>query len=146
VRPGLAGVLPEPFGWIEFGRVGWELMHFEPLAVAVEPAPDLPILVVGGVVLNQDGTAAALVRRKLLQKSEVAFGVEHAVPPVVEAGPLQFDRAQDLHALALPGDQDFGRMTDATPRGMQGRVLPKARFVGEDQRAVLAADFFLRFG
>jgi hypothetical protein len=64
----------------------------------------------------------------------------------MKAGPLQFDGAQDLHALALPGDQDFGRMTDATPRGMQGGVLPKAGFVGENQRAVLAAGFFLRFG
>jgi hypothetical protein len=50
----------------------------------------------------------------------------------MEAGTLQFDGAQDFHALALPGDQDFGRMTDSTPGGMQGRVLSEARFVGEN--------------
>jgi hypothetical protein len=64
----------------------------------------------------------------------------------MEAGTLQFDGAQDFHALALPGDQDFGRMTDSTPGGMQGRVLSEARFVCENQGSVLSLGFFLRFG
>jgi hypothetical protein len=46
VRAVLAGVLPEPLGWIEFGRVGRQLMHFQPAAIGAEPAPDFSILVV----------------------------------------------------------------------------------------------------
>jgi len=64
----------------------------------------------------------------------------------VEAGTPELDRAQDLDALPFSGDRDQGRMTDPAPGGVQGGVLPETGFVGENQRPVLGAGFFLRRG
>ena len=58
----VAGVLPQPFGGIEFGRVGRELVDFQPVPVGFEPAPDLGVLMVRGVVLNENGPAATVMR------------------------------------------------------------------------------------
>jgi hypothetical protein len=33
VRVVLAGVLPQSFGRVQFRRVGWQLMHFQPMPV-----------------------------------------------------------------------------------------------------------------
>jgi hypothetical protein len=60
LNPVLAGVLPQPFGRIQFRRVGRQLVHFQPMPVGLEPSPDLGVLVVGGVVLNQNRSLAAV--------------------------------------------------------------------------------------
>jgi len=57
-----AGVLPQPLGGIEVGRVGRELVDFQPVAVRLELAPDLGVLMIRGVVLNKNGSAAAIVK------------------------------------------------------------------------------------
>ena len=54
VSPGSARVLPEPFRGIELGRVRWQLVHVQPVAIGTKPIPNFSILVVRGVVLNQN--------------------------------------------------------------------------------------------
>jgi len=44
VRAGLAGVVPEPFGRVEFRRVGGEQEDFDVAAVLAQPVPDLGLL------------------------------------------------------------------------------------------------------
>jgi hypothetical protein len=56
------GVLPQPLGGIELGRVGRELVDFQPVPVGFAPAPDLGVLMIRGVVLNENGPAAAIMR------------------------------------------------------------------------------------
>jgi hypothetical protein len=141
-----AGVLPEPLGGIDLGRVGWELVNFQPVPVGLEPAPDLSVLVIRGVVVNENGPAAALVRGQSMQEVQVGGSIEDRGLSIVEAGPPEFDRAQDLHALAFAADGDLGRMADPTPGRVQGGVLPETGFVGKNQRPVLGAGFFLRRG
>ena len=146
VCPCPARVLPEPLGWVELRRVGRELMHFQPVAIGFEPAPHVGILVIGGVVLNQNRSLSAVSPGQLFQEREVGAGVEDGVLPVVETGPPELDGRQDLDALALSGDGDFGRTTDSAPSGIQSGVLAKAGFVGENQRPALSLGFFLRLG
>ena len=141
-----ASVLPEPFGGIEFGRVGRELMDFQPVPVGAEPAPNLAVLMVGGVVLDEDGPLAAIMRRETLQEIQVGGGIENRGLGIVEAGAPKLDGTQDLDTLAFAGNRDLGRMTDSAPGGVQRGVLPEAGFVGENQRPVLGAGFFLRRG
>lgn len=121
-------------------------MHFQPVSVGAEPVPDLGILVIRGIVLNQNGSLVAVVPRQLLEESQVRGSVEGAILPVMEAGLPEFDGAQNLDALTLSGDRNFRRLPDAAPGGVQRGVLPEAGFVGEDQRPVLAPGFFLRLG
>src|SRR2546422_6195826 len=66
----------------------------------------------------------------------IGAGVEGGVLPIIEPRAPKFDGAENLHALALSGNRDFWRATHAAPGGVQGRVLPEAGFVREDQRPV----------
>src|SRR5713101_5040563 len=118
MRPVLAGVLPQPFGRIQFRRVGRQLVHFQPMPVGLEPSPDLGVLVVGGVVLNQNRALAAVSPRQLLQEAEIGGGIEDRVLTIVEPCAPKFDGAEDLHVLALSRHRNFRRATYATP----GRV------------------------
>ena len=141
-----ARVLPEPLGGIELRRVRRQLVDFQPVTVGPEPGPDLGILVVGSVVLDQDRPLPAIAARQLFPKGQVAPRVEDRVLAVRETRAPQFDGAQDLDAVALSRDSDFGRLADAAPGGLPSRVLSEAGFVGKNQRPVFRAGFFLRLG
>jgi hypothetical protein len=141
-----ACVLPEPLGGIEFGRIGRELMDFQPVPVGFEPAPDLGVLMVRGIVLNENGSPAAVMGSQLMKEVQVGGRVEDRGLTIVEAIPPEFDRAQDLHTLAFTGDRDLRRMADPAPGSMQGGVLPETGFVGKNQRPVPGSGFFLRRG
>ncbi len=146
MRSVLSRVLPQPFRGIQLWRVGRQLMHLQPMPVGFEPVPHFGILMVGGVVLNHNGPLAAISPSQLFEEAEIGVGVEDGVLPIVEPRAPEFDGSENLHALALPGDRNFWRATHAAPGSVQGRVLPEAGFVGEDQRPVPRAGFFLRFG
>ena len=142
----LSGVLPQAFGRIELWRVGRQLMHFEPMAVGLEPCPDLAVFVVRGVVLDQNGPLATISPGQLFEEGEVGGRVEDRVLAIVKSCAPEFDGAENLYTLALSGDRDFGWATYATPGSMQRGVLPETRLVGEDQRPVPRLGFFLSSG
>jgi hypothetical protein len=122
------------------------LVDFQPVPVGLKPTPNLGVLMVRGVVLDENGPAAAIVGGEVMQEIEVGGSIEDGGLPIMEAGVPELDGAQDLHALALPSDGNLWGMADAAPSGVERGVLPKAGFVGEDQRPVLGAGFFLRRG
>lgn len=142
----LAGVLPQPFGRIQFRRVGRQLMDFQPMPVGLEPGPDLGILMVGGVVLNQNRSLAAIPPSELFEKAEIGGGIENSVLTIIEPRAPKFDGTKNLHVLALSGHGDFRRVPYAAPGGVERRVLPEAGFVGEDERPMARVGFFLRAG
>ena len=59
-------------------------MHFQPMPVGLEPRPDLRILAVGGIVLNQNRSLAAVPSSELFEEAEVRGGIENGVPMVIE--------------------------------------------------------------
>jgi len=121
-------------------------MHLQPMPVGFEPTPHLGILMVGGVVLNQDGSLATISPGQLFEEGEVSAGIEDAVLSIIESGAPEFDGPENLHALALSGNRNFWRAAHAAPGRVQSRVLPETGFVSEDQRPVPRLGFFLRFG
>jgi hypothetical protein len=121
-------------------------MHFQPMPVGLEPRPDLRILVVGGIVLNQDGSLAAIAPSELFEEAEVRAGIEDGFLTVIEPRAPKFDGAENLDALAFSGYGDFRRAPDAAPGGVERRVLPEAGFVGEEESPVSRAGFFLSAG
>ncbi len=116
------------------------------MAIGTEPAPHFCVLMIGGIVLDEDCALVAIVLREQLEEGQVGRSVEDAVLSVVESRAPQLDGAQNFHRLAFPGDPKLGRTTDAAPRGVQSRVLPETSFVGENQRPVFPVGFFLRLG
>jgi len=121
-------------------------MNFQPVAIGIEPSPYVAVFVVGRVVLNEHGSLPSITASQLFQENEVRGSVEDCVLPVMEASLAQFNGPKNLHALALSSHGNFWRTTNSAPGGVQGRILAKARFVGEDQRPVLPLRFFLRLG
>jgi len=121
-------------------------VDFQPLPIVLEPLPDLRVLMIGSIVLNEDGAAAAIVGGQSVQEVQIGGGIENRSLPVVEAGTPEFDGAQDLHILAFAGDGDLGRMAHPAPGRVQRGILPETGLVGKNQRPVLAAGFFLRRG
>jgi hypothetical protein len=107
-------------------------MDFQPVSVGPEPAPDPGVLMIRGVVLNENGPATAIVRGKAMKEVQIGGSIENWGLPVVEAGSPELDSAQDLHALAFAGDGDLGRMADPAPSSVQGGVLPETGFVGKN--------------
>jgi hypothetical protein len=121
-------------------------MDLQPVAVGLKPTPDLRVLMIRGVVLNENGSAAAVVGSQLMEKVQVGRSIEDQSLRIVEANTPKLDGTQDLDALALAGDRDFRGMADAAPGGVKRRILSETGFVGENQRPVLGAGFFLRRG
>lgn len=94
-------------------------MYFQPMPVGLEPCPDVGIFVVGGVVLYQNGSLAAVAPSELFEESEVRCGIEDAFLTVIEPRAPKFDGAENLHVLAFSGYGDFRRAPDAAPGGVE---------------------------
>ena len=114
-------MLPQPFGGIELRGIGRQRFDFQPGAVLVEPRPDVLIFMVGGVILNQNGTLPAITRGDLpLQEIQIGLGIKHLVSLIKKAAALQFNSAQNLHAFPLPGNRHLGRVSNTAPSRMNG--------------------------
>jgi hypothetical protein len=90
-------------------------MNFKPVSMRFEPVPDVFILMVGGVVLNQHCAAPTITAAELFQERSVSGRVEHSVLCIVETSTPQIDRAKDLHVFAFSSNRDFGRAANPTP-------------------------------
>ena len=112
------------------------------MPVGLKPIPHAGVLVVGGIVPDQNGSPAAIVASQLFQESKIGRGVEDGILPVMESGAGKFKGTQNLYALTFSGDRDFGWVSDPAPGGMQSRVLAETGFVREDQRPVLSEGLF----
>jgi hypothetical protein len=99
-----------------------------------------------GVVLNENGTAAAIMRGQAMQEAQIGGSIEDGGLAIVEPRAPELDSAQDLHTLAFAGDGDLGGMAEPAPGSVQGGVLTETGFVGKNQRPILGAGFFLRRG
>ena len=121
-------------------------MYLQPAPVGLERSPDLRVLVIRGVILNQHGSLPAVRSCQLLQERQVAVGIENAVFSIMKSSAPKFDGTQDFDVFAFAGHRDFRRMAHAAPGGMQRRILAEAGFVGKDQGPVLRVGFFLISG
>src|SRR5260370_30372420 len=99
------------------------------MAIGTEPAPHFCVLMIGGIVLDEDCALVAIVLREQLEEGQVGRSVEDAVLSVVESRAPQLDGAQNFHRLAFPGDPKLRRTTDPAPSGVQRRVLPVTSFI-----------------
>jgi hypothetical protein len=60
--------------------------------------------------LNENGTAAAIMRGQALKEAQIGGSIENGGLAIVEAGSPELDSVQDLHALPFSGDGDLGGM------------------------------------
>ena len=66
-------------------------MHFPPMPVGLEPCPDIGVLVVGGVVLNQNRSLTAVSPSELFEEAKVGSSTEDMVLAIVQPCAPEFD-------------------------------------------------------
>ena|SRR5919108_2993969 len=132
MRAVLSSILPKAFRGIEFRRILGQGLHFEPALIGINPTLHKRLLVIGGAVMNEYRALPPIASGQALQKGQVGFGIEYAVPLIVKSYLPQIDGPEDLDALALPGHGNLRRMSDSAPGGVQRGILTKAGFIGKD--------------
>jgi hypothetical protein len=135
-------MLPESFGGVEFRRVGWQLMHRQPTPVGLKPSPDLRVLVIRSMILNQNRSLATIAPGELFEEAQIICGIKDRLLTIVEPRSPEFDGSKYFDVLALASDRNFHRAADPAPGGVQRGILPEAGFIGEDQRPMLRLRFF----
>lgn len=82
-------VMPKPLGGIEFGRIGGQLMHLQPMSVLAEPAPNISIFMIRGIILYKVGTTGSgfpTGASEAIKKAQIGGGVEDIVFSINELG------------------------------------------------------------
>jgi hypothetical protein len=69
-------VVPNSLQPIEFWGIGRQVVNLDVFAMSREPRPDVPILVVGGVVLDKVDSAGKIMAKHSLQVFNISSGVE----------------------------------------------------------------------
>src|SRR4051812_13802851 len=77
-------------------------MHFQPVPVRAEPGPDIAVLVVRSVVLNQNGPLPAVSPSQLFQEGKIGCGIEHRILSILKTRAPQFDAPKIFTFLRSP--------------------------------------------
>src|SRR5207253_11320914 len=101
MRAVLTGVLPKSFRGIQLGRILGQRLDFQPVSIGLQQALHQRLLVIGGVVVNENRALPPIASGQGLQKGQVGFGIEYAVLLIMKPYLPQLDGAQDLDALAF---------------------------------------------
>lgn len=122
VCSGDAGVVPQPLCGIKFWRIRGKLMDGKPVSVFLKPVPDILILVVGGIVLDQMnlvGSRFAAGGRHLSQEAQIRLSIEDRFTAIKELGLLEINGAEDLDTFPSTRHRDERLKTDARPGLME---------------------------
>jgi hypothetical protein len=65
-------------------------------AMSRKPIPNLPVLVIGGVVLDEIDFAGKVASNQPLQVDDIGRSIEDLLKMVKETGPIELDRAKDF--------------------------------------------------
>ena len=61
-----------------------------------KPIPNLPVLVIGGVVLDEINFAGKVASNQPLQVDDIGRSIEDLLKMVKETGSIELDRAKDF--------------------------------------------------
>src|ERR1700739_226406 len=121
-------------------------MHFQPMAIGLEPGPDLSILVVGSIVLNQNRSLATVAPSQLFEEPEIRGGLENCFLPIIEPRTPELAGPENVPILAVSRHANFRWAPYAAPGGVERRILPEAGCVGEEEWPVVASGLFFQAG
>lgn len=142
----LAGVIPDPFGSIQFGPVRRKLEDFHVAAVGFEPVIGFLLLVIRGVVLNQVDPVAAPIEgghRHLLQEGQIGLPLKIVfLMQVDELGVVQLHGPENLLRIALASRGDLRLTSPSGPGRVQGGSLTERRLVFENDHRPFALGVF----
>lgn len=71
-------------------------MNLDVSAMSRKPIPNLPVLVIGGVVLDEINFAGKVASNQPLQVDDIGRSIEDLLKMVKETGSIELDRAKDF--------------------------------------------------
>lgn len=71
-------------------------MNLDVPAMSRKPIPNLPVLVIGGVVLDEIDFAGKVASNQPLQVDDIGRSIEDLLKMVKETGRIELDRAKDF--------------------------------------------------
>ncbi|MDO9124705.1 MAG: hypothetical protein Q8N45_03750 [Anaerolineales bacterium] len=71
-------------------------MNLDVSAMSRKPIPNLPVLVIGGVVLDEIDFAGKVASNQPLQVDDIGRSIEDLLKMVKETGSIELDRAKDF--------------------------------------------------
>lgn len=71
-------------------------MNLDVSAMSRKPIPNLPVLVIGGVVLDEIDFAGKVASNQPLQVDDISRSIEDLLKMVKETGRIELDRAKDF--------------------------------------------------
>lgn len=135
--------MPYSFQIVEFWGVGRKIVHLYAFPIVREPCPYTSVLVVRGIVLNQEYFSGEIAPQYSFEIRDVGFGVEHRLKIMKEAPTIQFYGAENLEGVSLAGSRYFWLKSYARPCTVECRVLSEARLVFEEDGCRFVVGFFL---
>ena len=141
-----ARVMPEAFDGVEFGRIRRQVVSLPPRAIVLEPSFNVAVMVIRGVVLNEEDAAGIIMTSEAFKKIQIGLGVENGSPMVEEAGGINVQSAENLDAVSLAGDGNERLVAAPGPSGVKRGILPEACLVLENQRRLSGTGFFFSLG
>jgi hypothetical protein len=147
VRALFAGVMPEPLGRIEIGRIGRKWKHCDLPVMFGKKFQDFGLLVIRGIVLDQiyPMVATIIMREQCsVDERQISLGVEvfGLVPPDEIAGG-HADGPQDLLRVAFAARGNLRLLATPRPSPIKSGCLSKGRFILiNDQRPFFPGVFF----
>jgi hypothetical protein len=121
-------------------------VNLDVLAMSRKPIPNLPVLVVRGVVLDQINFARKVASNQPLQVDDIGRSIEDFLKMIEEAGCIELDGAENFQSLPLSSGGNFGLASYPCPSLVKRRVLPEGGFVFEEDGGSFALGFFLMSG
>lgn len=71
-------------------------MNLDVSAMSRKPIPNLPVLVIGGVVLDEIDFSGKVASNQPLQVDDIGRSIEDLLKMVKETGRIELDRAKDF--------------------------------------------------
>ena len=139
-------MMPDSLQRVEFWRIGWKVEDFHIFAVLREPVPNVFVLVVRGIVLDQIDFAGKVTPQCPFEIVDVGIGIENLLEVIKESSTVKFDGAKYLQGISLSCGRDLWLTASARPRLVERGVLAEAGFVFEEDGRLFAFGFFLRLG
>ena len=124
-------------------------MNFQPIPIFFKPTPDILILVVGSIILDQmDLVFSGFAVRgcHLFQEAQIRLSIKDGFSTVNEFSLLEINCAEDLDAFPGTRHRNQRLKTDTGPGLVESRVLPEAGFVFKEDVGPFVPRFFLMLG
>jgi hypothetical protein len=146
----LAGVLPDPFGCIQFWPVGREWEDLQITAIRLEPSIGFLLFVIGRVVLNQVDPVTAAIEGghdHLLQERQIGLPLKVTLLMKIDkTGVVQTDGSENLLRVALPACGDLWLTPPLGPSRVQSGSLSKRSLICKNNHRPFGLGVFFRFG